>query len=413
MSLLANRVYRHLFGAQVVALVGTGLATVALGLLAYRLAGASAGQVLGTAFAIKMVAYVVVAPVVTALADGLPRRAFLVSMDLVRAGAAVMLPWVSEVWHVYVLIVLLQVASASFSPTFQATIPSVVTDQNDYTKALSLSRLAYELETLLSPVLAAALLLLITPGELFLGTAVGFVGSAVLIVSVVLPRGERSERGGGFYDRATAGMRDYAATPRLRAVAGLNLAVAAAGAMVLVNTVVVVRDQLGRSDIAVAVALGAYGGGSMLVAMLLPRVLKRISDRTVMLVGGGVAAGGLAAAAAAFTVAPPGWLWPMVLVIWVVLGAGCSAALTPVGRLIRRSGRADQWPALFAAQFALSHAGWLLTYLLAGPVGAPMGISMTLLVLTAVAAAGVVAAQRIWPVHDAEVPERELQTVGR
>ena len=34
------------------------LATVALGLLAYQLAGADAGTVLGTAFAIKMVAYV-------------------------------------------------------------------------------------------------------------------------------------------------------------------------------------------------------------------------------------------------------------------------------------------------------------------------------------------------------------------
>lgn len=406
MSLLANRAYRHLFSAQVVALVGTGLATVALGLLAYRLAGPAAGQVLGTAFAIKMVAYVVVAPVVTALADGLPRRAFLVSMDLVRAGAAVMLPWVSEVWHVYVLIVLLQVASASFSPTFQATIPAVVPDQNDYTRALSLSRLAYELESLLSPVLAAGLLLLVTPGELFLGTAVGFVASAVLIVGVVLPRAERGERGGGFYSRATSGIRDYVATPRLRAVAGLNMAVAAAGAMVLVNTVVVVRGQLDRSDVAVAVALGAYGGGSMLVALVLPRVLDRVAERTVMLAGGAVAAAGLAVATAVFTVAPPGWLWPLLLVIWVVLGAGCSAALTPVGRLIRRSGGSGAWPALFAAQFALSHAGWLVTYLLAGPVGASLGTPMTLLVLTVVAAAGVVAARHVWPVHDAEVPER-------
>ena len=53
-SLLKNRTYRHLFLAQVVALVGTGLATVALGLLAYRLAGKDAGAVLGTALAIKM-----------------------------------------------------------------------------------------------------------------------------------------------------------------------------------------------------------------------------------------------------------------------------------------------------------------------------------------------------------------------
>ena len=71
---LANRVYRRLFLAQVLALLGTGLATVALGLLAYDLAGDDAGLVLGTALAIKMIAYVGVAPVVGAFADRLPRR---------------------------------------------------------------------------------------------------------------------------------------------------------------------------------------------------------------------------------------------------------------------------------------------------------------------------------------------------
>jgi hypothetical protein len=40
LKILANRTYRHLFLAQVIALVGTGLATVALGLLAFDLAGA-------------------------------------------------------------------------------------------------------------------------------------------------------------------------------------------------------------------------------------------------------------------------------------------------------------------------------------------------------------------------------------
>ncbi|WP_348538270.1 hypothetical protein [Nocardia farcinica] len=40
-------VFRRLFTAQVVALAGTGLLTVALGLLAYDLAGSAAAAVLG------------------------------------------------------------------------------------------------------------------------------------------------------------------------------------------------------------------------------------------------------------------------------------------------------------------------------------------------------------------------------
>ena len=122
--LFANRAYRHLFAAQVVALLGTGLATVALGLLAYDLAGADAGLVLGTALAIKMVAYVGLAPIAAAFAERLPRRGMLVALDLIRAGVAQALPFVTEVWQVYVLIFLLQAASAGFTPTFQATIPT-------------------------------------------------------------------------------------------------------------------------------------------------------------------------------------------------------------------------------------------------------------------------------------------------
>ena len=54
LAVLAQRTYRHLFLAQVVALVGTGLLTVALGLLAYELAGEAAGQVLGKALAMVL-----------------------------------------------------------------------------------------------------------------------------------------------------------------------------------------------------------------------------------------------------------------------------------------------------------------------------------------------------------------------
>ena len=58
LKILQNTTYRHLFLAQVIALLGTGLATVALSLLAFDLAGANAGAVLGTALAIKMTTYI-------------------------------------------------------------------------------------------------------------------------------------------------------------------------------------------------------------------------------------------------------------------------------------------------------------------------------------------------------------------
>ena len=72
--------------------------------------------------AIKMIAYIGVAPVVGAYANRLPRRSFLVAMDLLRAGVALSLPFVTEVWQIYVLIGTLQAASAAFfSKTLHAS----------------------------------------------------------------------------------------------------------------------------------------------------------------------------------------------------------------------------------------------------------------------------------------------------
>ena len=292
MNVLANRTYRHLFLAQVIALVGTGLATVALSLLAYDLAGADAGAVLGTALAIKMIAYVGVAPIAAAFAERLPRRTMLVALDLIRAAVALLLPFITQIWEIYVLIFVLQSASAAFTPTFQATIPDVLPDEKDYTRALSLSRLAYDMESVVSPMLAAALLTLINFHSLFAGTAVGFIASAALVVSVILPSPEPAEPR-GIYDRTTRGIRIYLATPRLRGLLAVTFAVAAASAMVIVNTVVLVQSTFGMGQRATAVALVAFGAGSMIAALTLPRLLELIPDRTAMLAGAGTLTIGL------------------------------------------------------------------------------------------------------------------------
>lgn len=392
--ILGHRTYRHLFLAQVIALVGTGLATVALGLLAYDLAGPDAGAVLGTALAIKMIAYVGVAPVAAAFADRLPRRMMLVCLDLVRAAVAVFLPFVTEVWQVYVLIFVLQSASAGFTPTFQATIPDILPDEKDYTQALSLSRLAYDLESVVSPILAAALLTVISFHNLFAGTVIGFLASAALVVSVTLPSPETTERR-DIYERTTRGLRIYLETPRLRGLLALNLAIAAASAMVIVNTVVLVQAGFNLSQRATALALAAFGSGSMIAAFLLPRLLENISDRRAMFAGAVILVGGLFVG-----VAVPSYMF--LLPLWFVLGFGYSLAQTPSGRLLRRSSHPEDRPALFAAQFALSHACWLLTYPIAGWLGARVGLPLTFTALGLIAAMAVFLATRLWPAYDSD-----------
>jgi hypothetical protein len=170
--------------------------------------------------------------------------------------------------------------------------------------------------------LAAALLTIITFNWLFLGTIIGFFCSAALVLSVTIPQPETSERKGGIYQNTTRGIRIYLATPRLRGLLALNLSVAAAGSMVIVNTVVVVRGMLGGTDSDVAIALACFGGGSM---VLLPRLLDRMQDRPVMLSAAVVLGIALLGFAGVMLLSPAkastsNLIWPALLVTWTIIG---------------------------------------------------------------------------------------------
>ncbi|MGR3584189.1 MAG: MFS transporter, partial [Pseudooceanicola nanhaiensis] len=74
-------------------------------------------------------------------------------------------------------------------------------------------------------------------------------------------------------------------------------------------------------------------------------------------------------------------------------------------RLLRRSSQPEDRPAVFAAQFALSHACWLVTYPLSGWLLTQFGAVAALVVLAGLAALGAAIALRVWPKDDPEVME--------
>jgi predicted MFS family arabinose efflux permease len=247
-------------------------------------------------------------------------------------------------------------------------------------------RLTEDLEQLLSPILAAALPTVVSFQVLFGGTVAGFVLSALLVVTVALPMRAPAEAG-QFWASTTKGIRIYLATPRLRGLMVMELAVAAAGAMIYVNTVVLVwADRRWRWPLA------AFGAGSMVAPFLLPRLLEHLADRPVL---GGA---GLMVAGVAVTPLMPG-LAPL-MALWAVIGFGFCLTQAPIGRILNRSAREQDRPAVFAAQFALSHACWLVTYPLAGWIGANAGLSAPAITLAVIGAAGLAAVLRLWPASD-------------
>jgi hypothetical protein len=145
----------------------------------------------------------------------------------------------------------------------------------------------------------------------------------------------------------------------------------------------------------------------MAAALTLPRLLDRFADRAVMLPAAtalGIILLGFAAVMSMSASRPvSSFVWPALLLTWTLLGIGYSAVMTPSGRLLRRSAQPADRPAVFAAQFALSHACWLLTYPLAGWLGSSSGIVPTALVLAAITFGGVSLAFQFWPAADSDV----------
>ena len=112
-----------------------------------------------------------------------------------------------------------------------------------------------------------------------------------------------------------------------------------------------------------------------------------------MLTGGGILVFGLVLA---LPVESLEWLLP----VWAWLGVGFSTVQTPIGRVLTKSSHAEDRPALFAAQFSLSHAGWLISYPLAGWLGSVLGIQVTLIIFSAMALFSLIPAFRLWPAVD-------------
>lgn len=390
---LKHPIYRSLYTAQIIALVGTGLLTVGLGLFAYDIAGNNASAVMGIAMTVKILAYVFVAPVMAAVTSRWGVKQVLVSCDILRAGVACLLPFVQTPLQIYVLIFVLQAASATFTPTFQALIPQILTDEAQYTRALSFSRVAYNVEAIGSPVLAAALLLVIHYNTLFVGTALGFMASAALIGPLTLPP-RTARESEGFWAQTLGGIRIFVARAELRALFGMYFVTACATAMIIVNTTVVVRSTLHEPASYVPLLLGAAGCGEVIAALLLPRYLDRHSDRGLMQVNSTIVPVLLLGVGATLAWTHGVFAWVACVLCWMAMGAATSAVLTPAGRVIRRNVESYDLSSVFAADFSLSHSCYLVTYLGAGLVGAQWGMGVAALFLGLLALPALVYALR-------------------
>ena len=380
-----KRDYYRVFAAYVVSVFATGVATVALALLAYELAGDEAGLVLGTALSLKMAAYVS-APLAAALTDRAPFRPLMLSIIAVQASCLGLMGWVWATWQIHALVFVFSLASATFFLVYQTVVPYLLTRPEDYAQSLVRSRLVNELERSVAPLLAAVLLLVLAGDQVFYAAMTIFALGGWLVATATLPA-DRGTRAGGPFAKVLRGPVMLLGRRDLRAAVAVDAATAFATAMVIVNTVILVQDVYGLADRAVGFAFAAFGGGSVVGAYALLRFLQGRGERAAMIVGAALAAGGLMVGAAVGA-------YISLLVLWGGIGFGAGLSLTAATLLIRRVAPAEDLQTLFAARLALSNLLLLAAYSAAGWLAAEAGLTAAfiLLGLLAAAAAGVVAA---------------------
>lgn len=373
-SLFRNRNFSLLFAAQLVSLAGSGATTVGLALFAHQLVGGnSAAAVIGNALMLRILAFLLFSQPAGVLADRRNRKGIMIVADLVRFALMAVFPFIENVWQIYGMIFLINAATAFFTPTYDSTIPDVV-GRGEYVKALSLSRIAGDMEAILGPVIAGLLVSLLGLNWLFWFDAATYLVSAALVSVSVLPHISKPSVQLSFrtwLSELSFGSRILLSQAVLRRALLLNLVEAIAGAAAIVATVVYVKDVLLQGETEFVLTMAALGLGSTITALLLGWVTGRyeshakgpseLHGRRHRWTEQGLLMGGVVLG---LTLVPGIQQPPLTLFacLWLLNGVGQALIAISSSTLLAEHTKTTDRGRAYAAHFALTHTFWLITY---------------------------------------------------
>lgn len=387
--LTQNRNFMLLFSAQLVSLVGSGLTTIGLALFAHQLVeGSSAAIVIGNALMLRILAFLMFSQFAGILADRVNRKTMLITADIVRLALLALFPFIDSVWQIYSMIFLINAATAFFTPTFEATLPDIA-GREHYVKALSLSRVAVDLEAIIAPAIAGLVFALLGLKWLFWLDSLSYLLSAILVFATVLPFKNKIIAKislATLFDELSVGTKILFREASLKRALLLSFAEALAGAAAIVATVIYIKDLLLLSETSFVMVMAALGLGSAITALVLGKLTGRYESlanshfelhgrrhrwtEQALLVGGIVL--GL--------ILLPGFLMPELTIfatLWFLNGAGqVLIAISSTTLLAEHTAEYERGRA-YAAHFAWTHAFWLITYPAIGYGVAKLGVPWT------------------------------------
>jgi predicted MFS family arabinose efflux permease len=186
---LRERQFRLLFTGQIISLLGDAITGVALAFAVLDLTGSATD--LGYVFAAKTVPLVTFLLVGGVFADRLPRRAVMLSADVVRFGAQgavalLILTHNAQIWQIVILQAISGTASAFFNPASTGLTPMTVSPER-LQQANALRGLSMASTGIIGSVISGVLVASIGAGWALAIDAASFAVSAIFLAQLRLP----------------------------------------------------------------------------------------------------------------------------------------------------------------------------------------------------------------------------------
>jgi len=279
----------------------------------------------------------------------------MIASDLSRALIVVGFFYVEEVWQIYALAVLLNLGAAIFTPVYKAVIPGITTSAQ-YPRALALGSVAYDSANILGPSLAALTIAVVGFRGNFVVDALTFLVSSALIFGLL--RLATATTGSKAKISVGHGIQAMFQRWQLRETLYLALQTSVAGGFILVATIDFIKGQLGLADTAYAWEMASYGIGSVLGAAAYGKARSGVRRALVH----------SAAPAMLLALVGAGYFerFEPLLIAWALAGAGQCILGIRGNELLAANSAPDERQHIYAAHFSLSHAGWGLSYPIAG-----------------------------------------------
>lgn len=404
---LREREFRLLFTGQAISLLGDGMVGVALSFAVLDLTGSVTD--LGLVFAARTIPLVVFLLVGGVFADRLPRRAVMLTADLVRLGtqgviAALLIAGHATIWQLAATQAVYGTATAFFNPASTGLIPTVISPGRLH-HANALRGLAMASGNVAGPALAGVLVAASSPGWALAVDAASFGVSAFFLARLHLPVRERLPVKPFLHDLGEGWHEVVSRTWVWSILAYAGFANMASAAFIILGAYVA-KQSLGGAG-AWALIVASFGIGSILGGVLALQLKPR---RPLFVSCLGFAFFAVPPALIASGV--PAW----VVAVGSLLSGGAGAVASPLWETtLQRHIPAHALSRVSAYDWLVSLALVPVAQVLVGPISAGIGVKATLWGASAIlliGAAAVLAVPDVRHLGSGEVvPEVQQQVV--